>query len=70
MNERILEIELKAAYDTINPNRPSTPAEVDQFNKKFSEMIIKECAGVCEDSNYEFGKIFAKMIKEHFGVEE
>ena len=38
--------------------------------EKFAELIVGECASVCENSNYEFGTIFTKMIKEHFGVEE
>ena len=38
--------------------------------EKFAELIIRECAGVCENSNYQFGTIFTKMIKEHFGVAE
>ena len=41
------------------------------FSKeKFAELIVGECASVCENSNYEFGTIFTKMIKEHFGVKE
>ena len=39
-------------------------------HEKFAELIVGECASVCENSNYEFGTIFTKMIKEHFGVEE
>ena len=38
--------------------------------EKFAELIVGECASVCENSNYEFGTIFTKMIKEHFGVKE
>ena len=41
-----------------------------EFEQKFAELIIRECAGVCENSNYQFGTIFTKMIKEHFGVAE
>ena len=39
-------------------------------HEKFAELIVRECASVCENSNYEFGTIFTKMIKEHFGVKE
>ena len=38
--------------------------------EQFAELIVGECASVCENSNYEFGTIFTKMIKEHFGVKE
>ena len=45
--------------------------EIELFDKeKFAELIIRECAGLCENSNYQFGTIFTKMIKEHFGVAE
>ena len=30
--------------------------------EKFAELIVGECASVCENSNYEFGTIFTKMI--------
>ena len=43
--------------------------EVEKIMKVFAELIVGECASVCENSNYEFGTIFTKMIKEHFGVE-
>ena len=46
-------------------------ASYENFDReKFAELIVRECASVCENSNYEFGTIFTKMIKEHFGVEE
>ena len=42
---------------------------INAESEKFAELIVGECASVCENSNYEFGTIFTKMIKEHFGVE-
>ena len=61
MNERIKELMKQADY----------PApELALRAQKLAELIIRECASVCENSNYEFGTIFTKMIKEHFGVEE
>jgi hypothetical protein len=41
---------------------------------KFAQLIISECAGVCEDyRGTEWGKAaecIGDSIKEHFGVEE
>lgn len=50
----------------------------DEFLEKFAELIVKECAGVCDDerdsTDSEFGKLVAEgcalKIMEHFGVEE
>ena len=47
----------------------------ETFDKaKFAELIVKECAGVCEDyRGTEWGKAaecIGDSIKEHFGVEE
>ena len=58
MNERIREL-AEQVYGT-----QATEQEI-----KFAQLIVGECASVCENSNYEFGTIFTKMIKEHFGVE-
>ena len=67
MNERI---RLLAEQATTYHNG-GLGTEIELFDKeKFAELIIRECAGVCENSNYQFGTIFTKMIKEHFGVEE
>ena len=37
--------------------------------EKFAELIVKEYASLCENSGYQFGVIFSKMGKAHFGVE-
>ena len=36
----------------------------------YAEQIVKEYASLCENSGYEFGTIFSKMGKEHFGIKE
>ncbi len=46
MNELIKELELEAAYDTIDPNEPFNAEEFNRFTKKFAELIVKECAGI------------------------
>ena len=67
MNERIREL----AEQATTYHNGGLGTEIELFDKeKFAELIVRECASVCENSNYEFGTIFTKMIKEHFGVEE
>ena len=67
MNERIETLAKAAGYDMINK---AAMRALGFDVEKFAELIVGECASVCENSNYEFGTIFTKMIKEHFGVEE
>ena len=71
MNDRINEL-FGQALDQAVPETWTTldPAQLSRLKAKFAELIVRECAGVCENSNYQFGTIFTKMIKEHFGVEE
>ena len=67
MNERIRQL----AEQATTYHNGGLGTEIELFDKeKFAELIVRECASVCENSNYEFGTIFTKMIKEHFGVEE
>ena len=96
MNQRIQELS-KQASDYVNevytaPVRSKTPGKIwedghiswhTQFNQKFAELIVRECAGVAEglsklypekvgfDVGYTMGTArAAKEIKERFGVEE
>ena len=71
MNERIKELKDQCWVEKCIPhwdNGMWIEKHIDL--EKFAELIVGECANVCENSNYEFGTIFTKMIKEHFGVEE
>ena len=68
MNERIKELIDQCWVEKRWDNGMWIEKHIDQ--EKFAELIVGECASVCENSNYEFGTIFTKMIKEHFGVEE
>ena len=66
MNERIRQL----AEQATTYHNGGLGTEIELFDKeKFAELIVGECASVCENSNYEFGTIFTKMIKERFGVE-
>ncbi len=72
MNERIKKLAHEAGLPTYNPEGVPTKLE------KFAELIVRECAGVCDDerdsTDSNFGKLVAEgcalKIMEHFGVEE
>ena len=68
MNERIANLAEQGGFENGHQDRYGN--SLSHELEKFAELIVQECAGVCENSNYEFGKIFTKMIKEHFGVKE
>ena len=46
----------------------------DDYNQKFAELIVRECAGICfseaKGHNMAFGEHCGIIIKEHFGVDE
>ena len=79
MNERIKELAEQAL--TAVQNRPGGICEMDKYNQKFAELIVKECIKLCEhESNddeydqYDMGmSVKAENIKtairQHFGVE-
>jgi uncharacterized metal-binding protein YceD (DUF177 family) len=84
MNERIKELRMLVAqsFDPMNPL--SSEEYSKEFDHRFAELIIKECAQLILDTDYELvfvedGMIdpsisdamilAASDIKEHFGVE-
>jgi hypothetical protein len=75
MNERIRELADQVEL-TIRDQRGNTYMSHPEFNKKFAELIIKECAGVCESATQEGQPLhlvsvgYADRIRKHFGVEE
>jgi hypothetical protein len=82
MNERIRELS-KQAGDYVNetytgPVRSKTPGKIwedghigwhTQFNEKFAELIVRECADLV-DRAISDGGVDGRVVKEHFGVEE
>ena len=78
MNERIKQLWEEAAKTT----QGDSWEEQTKFMEKFAELIVKECARLCEhESNddeydqYDMGQSvkaesIKTAIKEHFGVEE
>ena len=64
MNQRIKELE-SLCWKELGEEEGYYPVfDTEQFAK----LIVQECVTVCDSSNYQFGVIFSKMIKEHFGV--
>jgi hypothetical protein len=70
MNERIKELELEAAYGTIDPNGPFTPEEFIKFTEKFAELIVQECASICYNSGFADPDAHAQNLLFHFNVDD
>ena len=77
MNERILKLAEQAGLSHMPSNYPDMAdlyKGADFELEKFAELIVRECAGVCEEyRGTEWGKAaecIGNSIKEHFGVEE
>jgi len=82
MNERIQELAEQAwratSDEVAHLNRMHNRAishdeQMDIFEQKFAELIVRECAKICfresEGHNMAFGEHCGIVIKEHFGVE-
>ncbi len=75
MNERIKELESQA-WEQVN--RTNGLVRTEDFNQKFAELIVRECADLVE--GFEMTQQFApdvimnfeasSVLKEQFGVEE
>ena len=68
MNERIQEI-TKQAREYASARYPISLPFYNLFEKKFVELIVRECADIGEqyaDSNYEV----RKQILKHFGLKK
>ena len=78
MNEKIKELALQAmTYVTHNPKANKLNSG-DMFDEKFAELIVRECADICNKiyfDRYPDAEDFERSeegdaIKQHFGVEE
>ena len=77
MSERIRELAEQAGFYYTDKTGFITPAGCDPA--KFAELIVKECAKVCDDldiddwgdKSFDDGTYYcSRAIKKHFGVEE
>ena len=80
MNERIREL-AEQAGEYVNsvytpPVRSNTPGKIwedghvgwhEQFNQKFAELIVRECANVAADHD---ALDIYEEIRQHFGVDK
>jgi len=73
MNERFKELS-KQSWEAVDFGQP---LPIEQFEQKFAELIVRECAGlfpnVYVEIENEYGHtpvIAADYIKKHFGVAE
>jgi hypothetical protein len=88
MNERIRKLAVQARQDFLKLPTGYTPEQVGmypQLMEKFAELIVRECASICELNGQSYTHSFTPakarlaestsnhcglMIKKHFGVEE
>lgn len=80
MNKRIRELANEAAKYSATMFLPTGENGDDLFVKKFAQLIVRECAGLCSthetadepfgEKSYRKGRHFDVMIRQHFGVEE
>jgi len=64
VNERLKELAREAELLVYNPNGVPTKLE------KFAELIVRECAEVGDSGDPLQDGGIARMIKQHFGLEE
>ena len=72
MNERIRELAEQARQIGEYGNYGQIQLSTQQFEQKFAELIVRECAGIVQPymSRWEEDCDLVIKIKEHFGVEE
>lgn len=81
MNERIKELSRQAVISMRAEKTDLPPLEEnvikkilelrEEYDKKFSELIVKECVSVCNGlGDWCDPGTTAEQIKKHFGVEE
>ena len=66
MNERIRELAEQAGY---KPLGTFADELMEIYNKKFAELIVRECADICEEHHAWTARMVGNQIKDHFGVE-
>ena len=64
MNERIKEFAFEARLITVDGI--TRYASDYEFEKRFAELIVRECAELCDVNDKEQGDI----LREHFGVKK
>ena len=74
MNEQIKELAEQAGFYVANGKIyiPSTSEEITTCQKKFAELIVKECVKLLppEMTHGPDGRPLEQVFKQHFGVEQ
>ena len=70
MNERIQQLADEARLITVNGQ--TRYALADEFEQRFAELIVAECANLIDsmDHSSQYFPHVADAIKEHFGVKQ
>ena len=69
MNERIRELYEQARLHAKTIDSDLDPQGwMDEYHKKFAELIIQECVNVLHDNEL-WSRDVSHVLKEHFGVE-
>jgi len=71
MNDRIIELAEQAGFYVADGKIyiPTTSEEITECQKKFAELIVRECANYITEY-YPHSRYEAFYMKKHFGVEE
>ena len=68
MNERIKELLFEAGYNIETDGFTKEMSSGEMFNK-FAELLVQECASICEDHPTWTARMVGNQIKDNFGVE-
>ena len=71
MNDRIRQLSNQAYDELVNQTGNIVVVDED-FQQRFAQLIVQECAEKCLDMKYVDPKPhhYSVMLKEHFGVKE
>ena len=70
MNERIKELAKQARQIGEYVNYGQIRLSPEQFEQKFAELIVRECADLCRERKLTPSAFTADELLEHFGVVE
>lgn len=69
MNQCIKELLLKVVPMEGEDGELMPSLHTQEDIEKFAELIIRECAGICEEHHAWTARMVGNQIKDHFGVE-
>ena len=69
MNKRVLELAEQAGYKPL-PGFDFANSLEEVYIKNFAELIVRECASIVNDNNFEGSKLGNHLLFEHFGIKD